>query len=177
MRTLALLVISLSVTAILSTTATAQDHPVQAGPVASTELHAELAQLDQQLFKAAFTDCRADQLSPLIAADFEFYHDKSGLIAESGQQFIDSVASGCAARETGENIQASRELTEDSMRVYPLNNYGAIQTGHHRFYGFKEDGTKVLRETAQFTHVWQQTDGKWQLTRVLSYDHQPADNQ
>lgn len=171
MRLLVTLVLGITVPTI---PCFAQDYPVQAGPAASPALTAQLTQLDHELFAAAFNQCEPDKLIGLIADDFEFYHDKSGLIAESGTAFIDSVRRMCAGRESGQNVAARRALVADSMQVYPLNHYGAIQTGRHLFYGINADGTETLRETAQFTHVWQQTDDRWLLTRVLSYDHQPA---
>lgn len=171
MRPLLILVISMAASI---TSSLAQDAPVRAGPAASAELHAELQQLDQTLFTAAFNDCQPDKISGLIAEDFEFYHDKDGLISQSGTDFIESLKRICADRETGQSVEARRELVAGSMQVYPLNNYGAIQIGRHRFYGISADGSKTLRETAQFTHLWHQTGDGWQLTRVLSYDHQPA---
>jgi ketosteroid isomerase-like protein len=61
------------------------------------------------------------------------------------------------------------------MAVYPLNNYGAIQVGIHRFYAIAEGKKDQLTETGRFTQVWKKEDGKWKLARVLSYDHKLAE--
>jgi hypothetical protein len=60
------------------------------------------------------------------------------------------------------------------MNVYPLNKYGAIQIGTHRFYAIQQGKPDRLTETGQFTHVWKEENGQWRLARVLSYDHQLA---
>lgn len=172
---------SLLVLALLAATPVlAQDkhpqekHPVLAGPMASQKLFDEIAEQDRNLFDFAFTRCDADALAKMLADDFEFYHDKFGQIASTPQQFVDSIRQGCAAQKTGQNVRARRELVEGSMQVFAMNNYGAIQTGTHRFFGLEEGKPDKLRETGQFFMLWKQVDGAWKLTRVFSFDHRPA---
>jgi hypothetical protein len=57
-----------------------------------------------------------------------------------------------------------------SLRTYPIKNYGAIAIGEHRFC---ELATQRCVGVAKFTHVWRERGGQWQMTRILSYDHQP----
>ena len=59
--------------------------------------------------------------------------------------------------------------------MYPINNYGAIETGTHRFYAVKNGEPDRLTETSQFTHLWKEENGQWRLARVLSYDHELAE--
>jgi len=152
----------------------AEEHPVISGPSTSAGLVAEITNADRRLFDAVFNNCDLEASQGLVTDDFEFYHDKWGKIADSGAEFLGSVEEMCKGRQAGRNIKARRELLIDSVQIYPLNNYGAIQTGTHRFYGLPEGKEPVLRETGQFTHVWQKIDGEWKLARVLSYDHKPA---
>ncbi len=153
----------------------AQEHPVVAGPVATQKLQEEIAARDRQLFETVFVRCDADALAGLLTDDFEFYHDKFGQVAASPQQFVDNVRKGCAAQATGQNVRARRELVDGSMAVYPVNNYGAIQTGSHRFFGVEAGKPEKLRESGKFFHLWRQADGRWKLARVFSYDHRPGD--
>lgn len=111
----------------------------------------------------------------MLADDFEFFHDKFGQIASSPRQFVESVRQGCEAQEKGTNVRARRELIQGSMAVYPMNNYGAIQTGSHRFFGLEPGKPDRLRESARFFHAWKQVDGKWKLARAFSFDHRPAE--
>ena len=53
--------------------------------------------------------------------------------------------------------------------MYPLPGYGAIEIGTHEFC--HEENGKTDCGTFKFLHVWQKQDGKWQVTRVMSYDH------
>ncbi len=62
----------------------------------------------------------------------------------------------------------------ESLKVYPIQNYGAIETGTHTFYAVKQGEPDRLTETGQFAHFWKQENGQWKLSRVLSYDHQLA---
>ena len=73
----------------------------------------------------------------------------------------------------GNQWKSRRELIPGSLKVYPMNKYGAILTGEHRF--FETDlttGKEYERSTAKFTHLFQEVNGVWKIKRVLSYDHQ-----
>lgn len=142
-----------------------------AGPTASRELLAELAEKDRIFFDAVFNKCDIETIGNFITEDFEFYHDKWGLTATSRTQFVESIKNLCARQKTGEDYRARRELVEGSMEVYPLNKYGAIQIGAHRFYRITEGKGEKLTEVAKFTHVWKQDESGWKISRVLSYDH------
>ena len=51
----------------------------------------------------------------------------------------------------------------------------ALQIGMHRFCDAQAkqcDGTSG--GVGKFIHLWQNTDGAWKITRVISYDHAPA---
>lgn len=128
--------------------------------------------LDSILFDAAFNTCDMDVIADLMTEDLEFYHDKGGLVANSRDQFIENLSRGCQRKAEGTDIVAKRVLDKASLNVYPMNNYGAIQTGVHRFYEVREGEEDLLREEALFTHLWQYQNGEWRISRVLSYDHQ-----
>jgi hypothetical protein len=59
----------------------------------------------------------------------------------------------------------------ESLKVYPIQDNGAIEIGTHTFYAVKSGAPDRLTETGQFTHYWKQENGQWKLSRVLSYDH------
>jgi len=140
-------------------------------PPASKELVATIMAKDQQLFDAVFETCDIKVLATLVAEDFEFYHDKSGLASNSGSQWVKEVDAMCERQKQGTDYRARRELDAASSKVYPLKNYGAIHTGLHRFYKKLDGGKEQLVEVSQFTNVWKQENGAWKLTRVLSFDH------
>ena len=84
-------------------------------------------------------------------------------------------ADKCQRQAEGDDFLSTRKLIKETMQVYPLNKYGAIQTGTHRFYAIQKGKPDRLTETAQFTQVWKEENGQWRLARVLSYDHQLAE--
>jgi hypothetical protein len=71
----------------------------------------------------------------------------------------------------GGTILSTRKLVPESLKVYPIQDNGAIEVGTHTFYAVKSGAPDRLTETGQFTHYWKQEHGQWKLSRVLSYDH------
>ena len=171
--------------ALLSSAVFAADAPVQpkveakvklrAGPKNSQELFDEIAAKDRALFGAVFDSCDIEKLRPLVADDLEFFHDKDGLSETSGAHFIDDIRQHCEHIKSGQDFRARREIVAGSMKVYPLNNYGAVETGEHRFYAIADGKPDQLTETAQFLHIWKNDNGTWKLARVVSYGHSLAE--
>lgn len=135
----------------------------------SSDLYRILKNRDSLIFNVGFNQCNLSPYDSLISEDLEFYHDKAG--ATYGKTaFIASVQKNIC----NGSVQAKRELTDSSLKIFPLYNqgilYAAIQEGVHLFYIKEPDGWK-LTGTAAFTHLWLSDNGHWKLKRVLSYDH------
>jgi hypothetical protein len=82
----------------------------------------------------------------------------------SGEQFVTITKEKCQRQRDGIDFLSTRELVRESVKVYPLNNYGAIETGTHRFYAVSKGKPNRLTEVAQFTHVWKEektAGGDW----------------
>jgi hypothetical protein len=144
------------------------------GPEGSQALTDAIAKMDHELFHHFFDTCEVDKVAAIVADDLEFFHDKGGLTNTTGASFVESMKSKCERQKTGEDFLSKRVLDRESLRVYPLNNYGAVETGTHRFYAVVEGQPDRLTETAQFLMIWKQVDGAWKLARVVSYDHRLA---
>jgi ketosteroid isomerase-like protein len=142
-----------------------------AGPTPTKQLTDEVAAADAAFFAAFFDRCDTKALAAMITDDFEMFHDKGGRIAASAKQFMESIERTCARQKTGEDYRARRELVAGTLKVYPLNNYGAVETGEHRFFQLLPGKPEKLVEVALFTHVWKKDEGGWKLARVVSYDH------
>jgi ketosteroid isomerase-like protein len=128
------------------------------------ELVKEISEADSKLF-AAFDACNVDAYASFLSPDLEFYHDKGG---KTGYQFqLDSLRQRC-----GEGLVLRRELVPDSLIINAAPGFGAIEAGTHRFYSKEKDGTEHLDATARFAQVWTKTSGRWQLVRIISYDHE-----
>jgi ketosteroid isomerase-like protein len=142
-----------------------------AGPAPTQQLTAEIQAADAEFFSAFFDRCDIAALTALVTEDLEMFHDKGGRIAATGKEFIKNLESTCARQKTSEDYRARRELVPGSLKVYPLNNYGAVETGEHRFYQLLPGKPEKLVEVALFTQVWKKEPGGWKLARVISYDH------
>ena len=134
------------------------------------QVFTQLQTQDSLLFGLGFNQCDTSLLRQLVSDDFEFYHDQSG-VNTSKEAFLQGIAGLCQM-----NYKPTRELKTGSLEVHLLYNqgqlYGAIQNGHHLFYGEEADKPKYLTSTADFTHLWLLEEGSWKLKRVLSFNHQ-----
>jgi Domain of unknown function (DUF4440) len=142
-----------------------------AGPAQTQQLTDEIIAADLALFAAFFDRCDVEALKGMITDDFEMFHDKGGRTASSAKEFITAIEGTCARQKTGEDYRARRELVPGTLKVYPLNNYGAVETGEHRFFQLLPGKPEKLVEISLFTQVWKKTDSGWKLARVVSYNH------
>ena len=153
---------ALFLSALLPATAPAQD---------TRPLAQQVAEADQALFRAIFDDCDPEALKGMVTDDFEFYHDKWGQIARSREEFVKSIRGMCERQRAGTDFKGRRVLLKESLEVFPMKGYGAIESGRHDFFKVEPGKPDVPTEHARFTHLWKLDNGRWLLARVLSYDH------
>jgi hypothetical protein len=125
-----------------------------------------ISALDAEAFSAFNTCATPGQLQKhgtYFSADVEFYHDTGGVTWSRKEMLANTEKYVCG------NFR--RELVPGSLRVYPINGFGAITQGVHKFCQFKS-GT--CEGAAEFVIVWRNDGGKWSITRVLSYGHRPT---
>src|SRR5688500_16323990 len=70
-------------------------------PPAPKELASTITPNARELFDAIFETCDIKSLATFIAEDFEFYHDKSGLAATAGSQWVKGVGEMCERQKQG----------------------------------------------------------------------------
>ncbi len=128
-----------------------------------SQLYDQILALDEQLFRA-FNQRDLEGVKNMFSPALEFFHDEGGLMS-----FEQNLA-GIQNLLTGETL-VKRKLVENSSEVYPIPNYGAIQIGAHHFYNQRPGEKEMLMGTYKFTHIWQQQNDQWQITRVISYGH------
>ena len=141
----------------------AQEVPNLGGGLDSGPLFDELARMDSAMFEASFVTCDAAKANAIFADDVEFYHDKDGL--SSGEQVRENtrrLTASCPAKHG-----VTRTVVPGSLRVYPIEGYGAVQVGVHRF----DERGAATSTLARFVSVWKLQDKTWRLARVLSLDH------
>lgn len=129
----------------------------------SKELYESIANLDRMFFNA-FNSKELDKLKPFLSDNLEFYHDLGGVTNYS--QNIDAFK-----RSFESERKLRRELVKGTLEVYPIQDYGAVETGIHRFYATEKGQIEKLSSEAKFVHVWQRNNGEWKITRIISYGH------
>ena len=110
----------------------------------------------------AFNKHDVNKLKSLFADDLEFYQDNEGLV-----RYEQTVRDFESMFAQGNNM--TRELVENTLEVYPVKDYGAIEIGAHRFCHM-ENGKNECG-TFRFVHIWQKKDGEWKISRAISYSH------
>jgi len=159
--------ISLIVALIAVTTLAASAAPAS-GERSTTQqatdpLFETISALDTAVFDA-FNNCSsAEQLqkhASYFAPDVEFYHDTGGVTWSRQEMLTNTAKNACG------NFR--RELVPDTLKVFPIKDFGAIAQGSHRFCQFASGKCEGI---ADFVIVWSNQYGHWQITRVLSYGH------
>jgi ketosteroid isomerase-like protein len=125
------------------------------------ELDKAIGALDAALFDS-YNHCDLEKFSSFFTDDVEFYHDQGGVTLGKAK-LTESVKDNICGK-------VARELVPGTLQVYPMKGYGALEMGVHRFLHPGHDDTQPVGE-AKFVHLWQCKDGKWKITRVISYDH------
>ncbi len=152
---------TVAVLAALALTASAPAEPLEARVMAA----------DARFFALFFEGCDPDGLRAMLTDDFEFFDDRGGLVATDADGFVAQYAARCHERSAHDAWRSRREALADSVAVYPINNYGAVETGEHVFYERRGDGPEARVGRARFTQMWKQEGPDWKLARVFSYDH------
>ena len=130
---------------------------------ADGRLRETIHRLDHGLFDS-FNKCadgaQLTRHASYFAEDVEFYHDNGGVTWTREAMLANTRQYACG--------KYTRELVEDSFHVSPVKDFGAIATGVHRFC---QIGTNECAGEADFVMVWRNTNGKWEVTRTLSFGH------
>jgi hypothetical protein len=119
----------------------------------------------------AYNACDIDKVGTFFTEDLEFYHEKGGLtLTRKGS--LDIMKNNLC----GENSnRVRRELVKSSLEVRPINNYGAVQTGEHRFHLTQKGQKEKLDGICKFVMLWQNKGGEWRVSRVISYGCRPPE--
>jgi hypothetical protein len=121
----------------------------------------EIARQDSAAF-AAFNAGDVEGFMEFFSVDLEFFHDADGV---SGYAELSAASRRLASSDNG----LRRRMLPESLEVYPVPGYGAIQIARHEFCHWENDAQDC--GVFGFTHVWQRRDDRWVMTRVLSYGH------
>jgi len=150
----------------------APQYHLREGALPSVAMTAEIAKADHDLFDAVFGQCDAAKVAATLTDDFRFVHDKDG--ASSRAQFVDNLKGHCDRVKTGVDFPARRELVAGSLQVWPIDKYGALEIGVHKFYARLPGKPEELTETGNFMILWKRVNGAWKMAESISYGHELA---
>lgn len=121
------------------------------------ELFDEIVKMDRKFFNA-YNNCDLETQASIYSDNIEFFHDKGGLMT-SKEQILEGTKNNICGKVT-------RELIEGSVEVYPINDYGAVQIGYHKFFNNQEPDAASI--PSKFIAMWQNDNGNWKMTKVIS---------
>jgi len=128
------------------------------------ELTTAVKRLDARVFDA-YNACELEKFGSFFPEHLEFYHDETGGGPMTREQLVAAIKQNICGK-------VHRELV--SIEVFPMKNYGALETGVHRF---SHPGIDNDQGDAKFAHLWKYEGGRWWLTVAISYDHNEPVNQ
>lgn len=120
-------------------------------------LQHKIEELDS-IFFTAYNTCDLEQQAALISEDIEFFHDKGGF-STSKTDIIEAMKTNICGKVT-------RELIKGSIEVYPINDYGAVQMGYHKFFNNQEPD--AISNPSRFITIWKKDNEDWKMTRIIS---------
>ncbi|GLX79459.1 hypothetical protein tinsulaeT_27990 [Thalassotalea insulae] len=121
----------------------------------------EISQMDKVLFDA-FNSCDLTVMGNVFSKELEFYHDKGGV--SNYEQTMSASKSNCDKK-----LGLKRKLIKESLKVFPINNFGAIQEASHQFCHMEKGKNDC--GIFKFIHIWKKDNLNWKLIRVVSYGH------
>lgn len=117
----------------------------------------EIKTKDKEFFDA-YNNCDLEKQASIYSDDIEFFHDKGGVMT-SKEDILNATERNICGKVT-------RELIEGTVEVYPINNYGAVQIGFHKFYNSQEPNAESI--PSKFIVVWSKSGGEWKMEKVIS---------
>jgi hypothetical protein len=161
MKTSVLKILYIALTAgVISTSLSGQSSTTAYVP-ADKLLYDTIASQDSMLF-AAFNTRNLEKLKTFFADNLEVYQDNIGV--RSYEESLNAFR-GLFSQD----YILTRHLVKESLEVYPIKDFGAIETGSHTFC-HTENGNLECG-TFKFVHIWQIQNGRWKITRIITYGH------
>lgn len=124
-------------------------------------LFGKIKALDSLMFNA-YNHQDLPKMKSYFTADLEWYQDNGGLL--NNETVFTNFQSIFDKKD-----KLTRELVYGTLEVIPIKDFGAIEIGRHRFKHM-ENG-KLEIGTFRFMMIWKNTNGIWQISRVVSFDH------
>ena len=129
---------------------------------------------DAEFFHVYFDRCEPAKVAAMVTSNLEMYHDRGGVVARNADAFVADYRKSCTEKLKPDAWRSRRELVANSLHVYPVPGFGAIEEGDHVFYERKGDGPEKKAGVGHFVQLWALTPQGWKLSRIFSYAHAAA---
>ena len=118
--------------------------------------------LKDSLLFDAFNTRNFQKFQSFFSPNLEIYQDNTGVRNfQQSMEAFNGLFKG--------NYILTRTLVKESLEVYPIKDFGAIETGQHTFCHIENGKTDC--GTFKFVHIWQNENGTWKITRIITYNH------
>lgn len=133
----------------------------QQNPPVDPDLYNIIARQDSLLFEA-FNSRDLEGMKMYFDESLEVYQDNTGV-----RNFAETIDAFAGLFEMDYILH--RELLKGSLEVFPIKDFGAIETGSHTFCHMEngQPDCGIFR----FMHIWKLTEGKWKISRLITYGH------
>ena len=121
------------------------------------ELYHTIASMDSIFFNA-YNNCDMDKQDEIYSEDIEFFHDIGGL-STSKKEILESTKNNICGK-------VSRTLVPESLEVYPIKDYGAVEMGYHKFFNNQEPDAEST--PMRFIIIWKNDHDSWKIKKVIS---------
>lgn len=123
------------------------------------KLYQTIVKLDSAFFEA-YNTCgkNLENYAAFYSDNIEFYHDQGGIMT-SKKDIVEATKKNICGKVT-------RELDKNSIEVYPIKDFGAIEFGLHRFHNI--DDPNAASKFARFIIIWHLQGEQWKISRVVS---------
>ena len=124
------------------------------------QLYDTIVKLDDMFFEAYNTcNVNLDKYGSFFPENIEFYHDQGGLMTSKPDLIAATKKNICG--------KVTRELIKGSIKVYPINDFGAIEIDLHKFHN-NEEPPGTPSKVGRFLIVWENKNKEWKIKRVVS---------
>lgn len=108
------------------------------GPKASPQLIEAVLRADQEFFAAVFDTCDIAVVRRYVTDDFEFFHDKWGLIDTSGAQFVEDIEGKCQRQRDGTSTDGTASTSVLPRARARGSAAGSVVVEHDRHFASGE---------------------------------------
>lgn len=115
---------------------------------------------------AAFNACDVAEFRKYFDPAVEFYQDNDDVSVG-----VDELVKSFDGRCVGGKSNLRRELDASAAEVHPIQGFGAVQLGAHKFWIVADGKPEQLAAHPRFVHLWKRQGHRWVIARVISYGH------